>query len=90
MCAGSNWCLSEKTFVYSSFIHRQQKFPSIQIVLESCFETIERALNHKMNKVLNRWLLSRKIDVAHIETVKLLLFQGKYFLLLVTYLSCSW
>ena len=56
----------KKQFVDWSFIHRQQKFPSIQIVLESCFENIERALNHKMNKVLNRWLLSRKIDVANV------------------------
>ena len=66
MCAGSNRHLTEKTFVDWSFIHRQQKFPSIQIVLESCFETIERALNQKMNKVLNRWLLSCKIDVANV------------------------
>ena len=82
MCACSNWRLSEKTFVDWSFIHRQQKFPSIQIVLESCFENIERALNHKMNKVLNRWLLSRKKDVAHVETVKQLLFSRK---ILVTF-----
>ena len=51
-------------------------------MLESCFENIERALNHKMNKVLNRWLLSRKKDVAHVETVKQLLFSMK---ILVTF-----